>query len=92
MQTWHAKHDLTVTEYHNRKGGGYGGSRHAPPRNFFSKLRLGNAIFGELKNLDEKMLLSTPDICGLWIKQLSLQKSGPTFDRVSTAKTGTDFL
>ena len=38
-----------------------------------TELKLGNAIPAlsgtEFKNLDEKMLLSTPDICGLWIKQ-----------------------
>jgi hypothetical protein len=42
----------------------------------FSKMRLGNAIFPalsgtELNNFDEKMLLSTPENCGLWVKQLS---------------------
>jgi hypothetical protein len=46
-------------------GAGFSGEK-------IAKLRLGNALFGtEMKNLDEKMLLSTPDICGLWIKQLS---------------------
>jgi hypothetical protein len=39
-------------------------------------MRLGNAIFPalsgtELNNFDEKMLLSTPENCGLWVKQLS---------------------
>jgi hypothetical protein len=38
-----------------------------------TELKLGNAIPAlsgtEFKNLDEKMHLSTPDICGLWIKQ-----------------------
>ena len=52
--------------------------------------RLGNAISGtELKNLAEKMLLSTPDICGL--NNSHSRNSGPTFDTVSN-KTGTDFL